>query len=540
MSKEKQNTENNENSAASAAEKKPKNLRKLKYGSMAAAIVILVVAIVVVVNIIAGVLTKRYPMKLDLTADNRFELCDETINVLKGLDKDVEIAVMMPEETLSSYTYYNMIPKILEKYQMYAKDGNGSIEVQYIDMNKDPDKATKYTKYYNGSITEGSVVVYCDEKVEASSVLSLFATSSSSNSSYYSDPSDQEIYFTGESVLTSAIVSVTDAHIVKAAFMTYADAAHQSYAYAMFEYQGQYMPNASAYDSEAFRALLIKNGYEIDDTDIVAANEIDPELYDLVVIPAIAYDITPNVVEKLEDFLYNGGNYGKQVVYLAGGDVLDLPNLDEFLNKWNLEVGDAVVRDDENMIKAGLSTSQQAVDSPIVTIDASAGIGELPNNKLPIVAPNAREVKVLTKNGDYVANNVLNSASTSYLTPLADGVEYSEENGSRAVAAISKREKADGADVMTSSVLVFGSVYMADDSLLGNTSAYNNANFLLNAVNSITGKADAVVIPQKNLQTQTLALTASQAKIVKTVVLYIIPLLVVIAGIIVFVRRRNR
>ena len=95
--------------------KDSKYAKKIKYGTMAAIITAFVVAIVIVVNIIMGILTERYPMKLDLTKDKRYELCDESINVLKNLEKDVEIAVMFPEESLLQYEYYNMIPKILEK-----------------------------------------------------------------------------------------------------------------------------------------------------------------------------------------------------------------------------------------------------------------------------------------------------------------------------------------------------------------------------------------------------------------------------------------
>ena len=100
----------------STKEKKDaKYTRKLKYGTMATVITAIVIAIVIIINIIMGVLMKRYPVKLDLTTDKRYELCDETVDFLKNMDKDVEIAVMYPEETLAQYTYYNMIPKILEK-----------------------------------------------------------------------------------------------------------------------------------------------------------------------------------------------------------------------------------------------------------------------------------------------------------------------------------------------------------------------------------------------------------------------------------------
>lgn len=81
---------------------------------------------------------------------------------------------------------------------------------------------------------------------------------------------------------------------------------------------------------------------------------------------------------------------------------------------------------------------------------------------------------------------------------------------------------------------------MADPLLISSTNAYNNANLLLNSVNTMTGKENSFVIPQKELQRQTLALDSSQLKVIGNVVIYVIPLLVVAAGVIVFVRRRNR
>ena len=95
-------------------------------------------------------------------------------------------------------------------------------------------------------------------------------------------------------------------------------------------------------------------------------------------------------------------------------------------------------------------------------------------------------------------------------------------------------------DVYTSCVLAVGTAYIADPSILANTSAYNNANVLLNTVNIMTGKENSFVIPQKNLQTQTLALKASQGRAISIAVVYIIPLAVVAAGVIVFIRRKNR
>ena len=81
---------------------------------------------------------------------------------------------------------------------------------------------------------------------------------------------------------------------------------------------------------------------------------------------------------------------------------------------------------------------------------------------------------------------------------------------------------------------------MSDPSIMGNTSAYNNANFMLNLLNTMTGKENSVVIPQKNLEQQIITVDQGQINGIRNVVVIIIPLIVVICGIAVYMRRKNR
>lgn len=509
-------------------EKKQKNFKKFKYGSMSVVVIALVIAIVVVINIISGLLMKRYPIKLDLTADKRYELCDESIEVLKNMEDDVEITVTLPRETLIQYNYYNIVPEILDKYSVYAEAGKGSVDVKYVNITKNPDVVSKFSEYYSGTITEGDIVILCGEKIKVLSVFNLFQQDQAS--SYY-QTTDASISFVGESSITSAIMSVTDANPMRAGFASLINGA---YVY------GQ--DSSMYYSTEQFKSLLAANGYSFDETapDIdVMTEDISPEDYDLIVIPAPTVDFSEDVIAKLEDFLYNGGNYGKHMIYISSLSALELPNIEEFLAKWNVQVEDTVVMDDQNMMQATLGSLGGTAAAPVVTIADTEAVGELPNESLPIVAPLARELTLLTKNSDIVSTEVFKSASTSYNVNL-DGTDAEGESGEKTIGILSKRERAEGYDVYTSSLLVLSSAYLSDPSIIVNTSAYNNANVLLNTVNTMTGKESSFVIPQKNLQEQTLALTASQAKGISTVVIYIIPLLVVAAGVVVFIRRKNR
>ena len=78
------------------------------------------------------------------------------------------------------------------------------------------------------------------------------------------------------------------------------------------------------------------------------------------------------------------------------------------------------------------------------------------------------------------------------------------------------------------------------DTRLTTGSTYNNAEFIMNAVNKICGKENSVIIAEKNLGSETIDITVSQAAAIRRVVMFVIPIIVVICGIVVFIRRRNR
>ncbi|MBQ3856016.1 MAG: hypothetical protein II762_04945, partial [Ruminococcus sp.] len=162
--------------------KDPDKHRKLKYGTMFYIIIALVIAVVVILNIMVNIFAKRSPIKIDITPDNRYELTDESVNAVKALDKDVDIVVTRERdyfEALGNYREsffaanygvpaevpYELIPELLDKYSVYAQQGKGSINVKYVDLDKDPDAIAKYSKNYNGDILRGNIVIASGDRV---------------------------------------------------------------------------------------------------------------------------------------------------------------------------------------------------------------------------------------------------------------------------------------------------------------------------------------------------------------------------------------
>lgn len=536
------NKENKElNSAAETAgettEKKKHNFKKLKFGSASAVVLVLVIAIVVVINLMVGLLSKRYPLKVDLTPDKRYELSDESIDVLKNLDKHVEITVTNTRDTFESMGNYfeqmyqqygvnlempyEMIPEILDKYVLYAESSEGGIDVKYVDMNRDPDIISRYKQYYNGDIAEGSMVVYCNERVKVISSEDVVNMIRSPQTGGNQMPTSMN--FAGESVITSAIMSVTDTNPITVAI------AKTMGGNALYE-------NSLESLTSSLETFLSKNGYDCTDIDI-ATDDLNTETYDMLILPMPNVDFSTDIITKLSDFLYNGGNYQKNLLYIPSLTATNLPNLDEFLADWSIKVETSIILD-ENMISAPLQALGINDAAPVVTVADAEKVGTLANEALPIAAPYTRALTALSKNNESVVKELLKSSSTSYLTELTTGDKG--ETGSFNAALLSTRQKADGLDVLTSNVLVLGSSFSVDNALLTYTNTYNNANVLIGMINNMTGKENGTVISEKALQQSNIAVTDKEAKVIRWIVIAIIPLLVAITGAIVLLRRRNK
>ena len=506
--------------------------KKLKYGSMFYIVIALVVAIVVVLNIMVSVIGKRSPMKIDLTPDDRFELSDESIEAVKNINKDVTITVTAKRDyfdALASYwrgqtgydTPFELIPELLDKYSVYAKQGNGSIDVRYVDMDVDPDIINQYKKFYNGDIERGSIIVSSGDRVRVISntdVMNMIAPDQYTAQT----TGEYKFKFTGESTITSAITNICDAHPVKTAFaMTMNGASmydEQNYSYA-----------AKAFKNE----LLSKNGYDCTDIDIFL-DDIKPEDYDMVVVFAPSVDFTENIIKKLSDFLYNGGKYDRNLIYVPDVTKTNLPNIEAFLADWNIKVENETIVDDSHNLSP--------IDNSTIAlkISDSESVGTLPNEKLPIVSLYTRALTEITKNNGNIVKSIISSYDEAYTVDPTDKNKVIGDSGAKTAVMLSQKQTSEDFNVYTSSVLVIGSPFMMDNDVIMLNTTYNNANVILNTVNKTVGKENSTVILDKSLQYSAISPSTDQAKVIQIIVVWVIPFIIAAIGVMVLLRRRNK
>ena len=506
-------------------DKKPLNTKKLKYGTLATVFTVIVVAIVVAINIIAQDVTERFDLTMDLTDNDIYTVSQDTIDYLKDLDQKVEITVLADESAFENNAiYFKQASEVIKKYALYSDN----ISVSFIDMNKNPNIVSKYNDIYKGDLAEGDIVIFRDgtsdedsDRIKVLSLNNLFTTSTDNygNTTVTQSNAEQE--------LTSAVMYVTDANPKKAVLVS------------------TDMPTSVYASAQSLLKMLNSNGYDLEEVDLLT-NDLDVENTDLLLILSPLNDFNNAVIDKISDYLYNDGKLGKNVLYMANYDQNKTDNIDAFLEEWGLSVGDSYIAEtntsaSQNVTVYGLGYTIRSSIGVIANDDYADLVSD---TTLPIAVPLPRPIETLWEtNGDRETSVILTTSNTSALVPrdASDDFDISTAvTGMQNVMAMgSKYIFDDNNQKVTSNVMVMGSAFMSDIYITSDTS-YNNGEFILNSVNKMTGKSSGITIVPKSLSISTISIDDTQVTAIRTVVMFVIPLVIVAIGVVVYVRRRNK
>ncbi len=493
------------------------NKKKLKYGTAAVVVTAVVVAIVILLNVVLAVLSESYNMNFDLTPNKDFEISQETKDYLASLTENVEICTTVDELSFknSGSLYYRQAYEVLKKYEF----NSDKITVNFVDMTTNPTYVEKYKQYYDGTIGDSSIIIFNEDtkRIRVLSTSDLFNTEI--NYYYF----QEEITSSkAEQTLTSAIMYITDPEPKSAVYL---DVATQSA------------------NGANIQSLLEANGFEL--TTVDPLTEDIPAEADLIVLNAPMNDLAPETIDKLYTFMENGGNYGKNMIYLASMYQNETPNIDAFLAEWGIVVGNGVLSDsNQQNILSG--TSGYGFASYITENDYTGGIAS-DNLSAPVLSYYARPIELLFEySGNVSTLSLLSTSETGYALTAEIMQEYQstgvmpaiEEKAIPMIALSNKYTFIDNEQVL-SNLVVFGSDEMLNSSFT-ETTYYNNGDYFVSIVNKISGKENGIYIVEKDLSGDTFQITEAQVSTLRVLIMFIIPAAVAIVGIVVWLKRRHK
>lgn len=509
--KETEAAQTNETAAEKADDKPAKtekakrkfNARSFKHGSMSVVLTIVFIAAVVVVNIIVGLISERFNTTADLTNTGLYTLDETTENYLaNNLDTDITLTVLRTEKEFEEQSSpYKQVNEILKKMEMTG----GHVKVNYLDLDRNPN----YTSQFKGETLDANYIVVECEKTGRHKILSPYEYFSFSQSYLQYIVEGSNI----EQEAVSAMLAVANEDVVRVAFT---------------EGYGES-------DSTALRELLSKNGYETETLNLTITDTIDPDI-DFVVMYAPSIDPDASQLAKLDKYLDNGGAYGKNVFYFASTTQPETPNIESLLNDWGISVGYyRIGQSDANYLISGVTLFahlQQIADTDYTR--------DLLDSSLYTLGADLRPVYVLDRSSND-REVLMTTYDNAFLYPLGEGIDSefnieTAESGMFNDVVISSRVRTDGS---LSRLCVTGSVQLSGSSFF----SYNNANnpeFFLGVFNTISGKEDGITIKAKTFSNVTFEMNAATANVLMIVLCVVIPVLVIVLGIVIWVRRRHR
>ena len=480
--------------------------KKLKYGGFATLFTVIFLVAIVILNVIATALVDRYPLTLDLTSTGAYELSEDTTNYIKSLDKEILIDVMIDRQSLrSAGPYFVQADEIINQY---AKT-NSNITVNYIDIVKNPAYASKYP---NQDVAQYDIVISCgSDRVRVVSIADMFNTSTNSGSLSITSSK-------AEKVMTSAIMGVSADENYKVAVMT----GHEELS------------------SSGFQSFLSENVYNVSTLNL-ATDDI-PDDINLILIVSPLRDYSEDELKKIDRYLDNSGKFGKNVMYVADTSQPEsLPNLDAFLSEWGIKVNSgAVYETDSSKVfnyQRYFVVADYAKDTDSYSADFKAA------NRL-ITLPSSRPLEVLFETGNSRrTKTLLEFSATAGVAPADAGsdFDYNANVLGHTIPGVvlSTQTTYDGTTQQNSNVIVAGSTSFISSDLISSTSVANGE-YLINMLNLLTERKNVVDIVSKELGGTSLSMTQNQTTTLAVTFIAIVPLIVLVFGVVVWLRRRNR
>ena len=527
--------------AKNKSEIKNENVRKRGIFTVIFAVVF--VAVVILVNIFSTTLAQKLPTTLDLTADKTGTLTVENVDFIKGVENKVEIVVCAPRE---SYTgadmvnyastvyyvtenntpdnYFNQTVNLIETYPKY----NGNISVSYVDT-----QSPKFRELESGFETEisyGDILVRCtrpDEKgiektfesvITFEEIYELYDTTNGQGAMYGSYAytiTNSNI----ETCLSSAIYTVAASENKTVAVL----ASH------------------STKDAEvAFTNSLKSYNYNITSIDGVVNDENLKNVDTLLLVSPVS-DLSSAELETIDKFLDNDGKRGKNFLVFGSTSSPKTPNLNEFLEEWGIGVNDGIAYETSSAYRLSDGNSYILFNKGD-ELTASINSGELLYYSNDIVSSSL----LFEKSGSRTAHLLMTTSPNAVTAPKGSKGYTPSSNdvvGELPLAIVTEDTTYDSNyDEISSYVGYFASSNFISDAWeqFGDN---GNMEFALSVANAMSGReaGNMYFLPKiTGYYTMDTPFTDAEYTAIYIIFIVVIPVIILLGGVLVWFRRRNR
>ncbi|NVM20948.1 MAG: GldG family protein [Desulfobacterales bacterium] len=473
--------------------------RSARHAANALLLILLVLGILIFVEAISA----RHSTRFDLTAGKRFTLSEQTVKILKNLEKPVRVTAFYQEGSPGA----EEAGDLLDQYAY----GSGKFTFEFVDPDRFPGKARRYK-----ITTYGTLVIEREAR-------------------------EEKITQANEEKLTNALLRVTREGEKVIYFLTGHD---------------EKSPDDHGKDGySAVKEAIEGQNYAVRDLLLMRADQV-PEDASVLVIAGAKKAIFPEEISMLKRFIDQGGHL------LILIDPETDPGLAAFLKSYGIEVGQNIIVDRMSRIFGADHmtpvVSQYAGHHPIAENFKSASFfplarsvhaakdapGHVENTELAKTGPSswAETDFAMLKKGKASFDkqkDAMGPVPVAVVSTIKE--EGAKENSERKEEPIEEENKASDdkddnkAAVRPGRVVVFGDSDFAGNAYLNLS---GNRDLFMNSLSWLAEEEDLIAIRPKERESRPVVLSYTQGRIVFWTCVVLLPAAILVFGIIVLRARK--
>jgi ABC-type uncharacterized transport system involved in gliding motility auxiliary subunit len=449
--------------------------RRTKFAAYTGLYAVIVLAVIVAINFLAN----RYNKTFDSTTNKQFTLSDQTQKIARELKQTVNISFWGGPDD------FRAARDLLDRYQGLSS----KIEVQYQDIDKNLTQARAA-----GVTRRGAVLVDVGTKHQEAKALT-------------------------EEEVTGALIRALKTGERMACFVT-GSGEHS-------------LDDADRNGYASAKQIVESNNYKTQSINLIQKPEIPMDCM-MVVVGGPTRDYLQPEVDSLKKFVEAGG---KAIFMLDPPLEVAKANVDQNKLLTDMLAGWGVTMDKNLVLDTSVSNQLNGL-GPDMPIGKPAGTHIIVRDMKNLVAvvPTARSLEI-KNTGQTTLENLLQSLDDSFATTDLKNTKIrklpSDKNGPLALAAAG--EYSSGAGGAKGRFVVTGSSAWVSNSFLR---LGGNRDLFLNMMNWLSADEDLISIRPKEPEDRRLSLTGAQMNLILYSSVVFVPLLIMIAGTMVWWQRR--
>ena len=465
--------------------------RKFRYGGYATLVTVAVVVAIIIVNLIV----QQVPAELDMTESQLFSLSEQTMKVIDSLDQDVTIYGL--------YEVGNEPAQIVEVLRRYER-ASDRISLQFIDPDTSPAFVQQYDEEGRG-LSQNTVIVAGAQNYRAISGSDLFSVS-------YQNPNQPRVMGVQiEKRITNALLYIASGFTP----VVYQLTGHGERTPAEF----------------GLVDTIEKENYRLESLNLLTEPAVPDDAEALIVVSPLE-DITETEADRIREYLDDAG----RGFFMVDFSVRDYPVLNDLLRSYGVEFRNGLVMEGNNNNYAGnnLNLVPELANHDILDPIRSA--------RLPVLIPYARPIATSEiRRRTLEFEPLLTTTEDSWIRTNYDDNSSSrspEDESGPATIAMAVYDRPEEVGTRTTRLVLVGSAqYLGTIFPFGQIPG--NIDFFMNSLTWLQNRTDAISIRAKSLIRFPMRLTNLQALIYSGIVVLVIPLGILVAGLVVWLRRRH-